>query len=908
MTTGLVSEVYSSGVEIIIETIGHGVINVSDDVESVTVTRRLDGISTATFTLVNYATYSSGRYNGVIHIGDRMHIDFIKDTQHIEAFTGRVFKVPVATFQESTYTVECQDVVGDLKWIYWDPYSMKAQDRYLLKMDFIQQYTTAYAGNHNVGDDGGAGVLLYDFLTADEGVCHLPKDGVRVSAFPPVQGTVAEIVRKTMRGNVDTDAMVESIYTILFGGSSMYVDQSDIDNALSDITGEASESDIANATGTPAQLASITHQLLGRPADTSNNDKISGNMKTRNNSTSGWVRWSQNDGNNHTGLYGLTKQQMSQHAGMDQEAYRCNQMLQVTAITSIYKSMSSSAAAAKNVYYYFTGEHLYDYDSPKQDKYFSENKLGRFITGIELGGKKYTSRKEFYKKVAELLGVGTLKESDGKSEDLNKGKVPDPSSKSGTLNKGKVPAPASTAKEKGENGSKITNQLAQKFQSWVDATRGHYVDPDGSFGPQCWDLWMYYYQNFLGLDMNQWVRQPEPGGNPGFINSFPQSQYYADNFQKLGQNDTLQAGDVGFWAGYGHDTAYGHVSIIVKDNGSTIETFSQNPNAPDYITEQRGALVGALRPKALGGQPGVWSGTGGSSGSAGSGQSAGGYNGTGMSEAEWWAKNQTLKLFKYVMNFSPQQTLNSEMLGPSDGTDTGLALINDKPALEFVSACCKASMRSYMSMPDGTFVAFVPDWFGIINKEVALNATLEIPRQEIISLHTDFDKSSYVSHYMLTTNENFPDPTGMLGANPLEQTVRQLISSGLVTFQYQGSNLLSLMDISCTGCKTLDEVMQRWGVSVRTENNEYIIDYELTSVYALYQFLKYWANCFKTSVRITFRPEIVPGLRLLFRDADQTVFVEQVTHSWNSQTGGSTSVVTTSPMTWSDGKYGVAGS
>ena len=908
MSTGLVSEVYSSGVEIIIETIGHGVINVSDDVESVTVTRRLDGISTATFTLVNYATYSSGRYNGVIHIGDRMHIDFIKDTQHIEAFTGRVFKVPVATFQESTYTVECQDVVGDLKWIYWDPYSMKAQDRYLLKMDLIQQYTTAYAGNHNVGDDGGAGVLLYDFLTADEGVCHLPKDGVRVSAFPPVQGTVAEIVRKTMRGNVDTDAMVESIYTILFGGSSMYVDQSDIDNALSDITGEASETDIATATGTPAQLASITHQLLGRPADTSDNDKISGNMKTRNNSTSGWVRWSQNDGNNHTGLYGLTKKQMSQHAGMNQEAYLCNQQLQVTAITSIYKSMSSSAAAAKNVYYYFTGEHLFDYNSSKEDKYFSENEKKRFITGIELGGKKYTSRKEFYKKVAELLGVGTLKEGDGKSGDLNKGKVPDPASNSnGTLNKGKVPAPASTAKEKGENGSKITNQLAQKFQSWVDANTGKFPTTahDGS-STQCWNLWEWYYQDFLGLDMSQW--QIQVGGNPGFYDSFPQSQYYADNFQKLGKNDALQAGDVGIWVGYGHDPTYGHISIVVRDNGSTVDTFSQNPNAPAIIVEQKGALYGALRPKALGGQPGVWSGTGGSSGSAGSGQSAGGYNGTGMSEAEWWAKNQSLKLFKYVMNFSPQQTLNSEMLGPPDGTDTGLALINDKPALEFVSACCKASMRSYMSMPDGTFVAFVPDWFGTINKEVALNATLEIPRQEIISLHTDFDKSSYVSHYMLTTNESFPDPTGMLGANPLEQTVRQLISSGLVTFQYQGSNLLSLMDISCTGCETLDEVMQRWGVSVRTENNEYVIDHQLTAVYALYQFLKYWANCFKTSVRITFRPEIVPGLRLLFRDADQTVFVEQVTHSWNSRTGGSTSVVTTSPMTWSDGKYGVAGS
>lgn len=899
---GLVSEVYSSGVEVIVETIGHGVIDVSDDVESVSVTRRLDGISTATFTLVNYSTYSSGRYNGVIHVGDRMHIAFWKDSQYIEAFTGRVFKVPVATFQESSYTVECQDVVGDLKWIYWDPYSLKAQDRYMLSMDTIQTFSSQYAGDMHVGDDGGAGVLLYDFLTADGGVCHLPKDGVFVSAFPSVPETMQSIVNMTVRGDVDTDAMVESVYTILFGGSSMYVDQSDIDGALADMgddSGSASDEEIAGVTGTPAQLATATHTLLGSPPDTANNDKVSGSMRTRNNSTSGWVRWSQSDGNNHTGLYGLTKQQMSQHAGVPSEARSCNQSLQRTAIVSIYSSMKSSTAAAKNIYYYFTGEHLYDYDANKEDKYFSENKLGRFITGIELGGTKFTSRKKFYRRVAELLGVDvSSKKSSSSSSSSSSSKKSSSSSSS-----------SATAKQKGENGSKITNQLAQRFQSWVDQTRGNYVDPDGVYGPQCWDLWMYYYQNFLGLDMSQWVLQPS-SGNPGFIRAFPQSQYYADNFQKLGPNDTLQAGDVGFWAGYGHSTTYGHVSIIVKDNGSTIETFSQNPNAPDYVTEQRGALVGALRPKALGGQPGAWSGSGGSSGSEGSsssGQSSSGYNGTGMSEAEWWSKNQSLKLFKYVMNFSPQQTLNSEMLGPSDGVDTGLALVNDRPALEFVSSCCKASMRSYMSMPDGSFVAFTPDWFGMIDPEVAADSTLEIPRQEVVSLHTDFDKSSYVSHYILTTNESFPDPTGMLGANPLDTTLRQMISSGLVTFQYQGDNLLKLMDISCTGCDTLDEVMQRWGVSVRTESNEYIIDHQLTSVYALYQFLKFWANCFKTSVRITFRPEIVPGLRLLFRDADQTVFVESVTHSWNPTTGGSTSVVTTSPKTWSSGKWGVAG-
>ena len=275
--------------------------------------------------------------------------------------------------------------------------------------------------------------------------------------------------------------------------------------------------------------------------------------------------------------------------------------------------------------------------------------------------------------------------------------------------------------------------------------------------------------------------------------------------------------------------------------------------------------------------------------------------------AEQAARNETFKLFKYVMQFDPRQTLNSEMLGPGDGADTGLALVNDKPALEFVSTCCKSSMRSYMSMPDGRFVAFVPDWFGWMMPSNAQGSTIDIPVQEVISFRTDFDKSSYCSHYMLLTNESFPDPTGMF-SNPLSQTLRALISSGFISFQYQGDNLLKLMDISCTGCSNLDEVMQRWGVNVITESNEYIIDHQLTSVYALYQFLRYWANCFKTQVQITFRPEIIPGLRLRFPHAGQSLFVESVSHSWNAMTGGTTSVTLVAPVNSNTGQVGVSGS
>lgn len=914
--SSLVSEVYYSGVEVIIETMSHGVIDVSDDVRSVSVTRRLDGISTASFTLVNYSTYSSGRYNGVIHVGDRMHIAFIKDSQRIDAFTGRVYKVPVVAYNESSYTVECQDVIGDLKYIFWDPYSLAAQQRYMLSIDSISSKSADYAQTNNVGDDNGIGIMLNDFLTAENGVCHLPSDAVRIAAFPSTSETMQAIIRMTVRGDVDTDAMLESVYTMLFGGSTMFVDEDDVDNAIydatngeegKDSTGSSGSNGLSSLKGTSSDMASVLRRLLGSPAVDADNDTISGRMKVKIDGMGpvNFKRWSDIDGAKHTGCYGLTKGQMKGHADVDSAARDCDEKVQKKAIISIFNSMPVKNVA-KNVYYYLTGQHLYDDDSGKEDKYFSKNDAGQTIWGIELNGTKYTSRKKFIEKIADLL-------SDKSTSDLNKGEVPAPSSRTSDLNKGEVPAPSSSSSTKAQGKTTESKASPEAQEKWNRFSTTYAAGrPISTFdGNQCWSLYSVYNNIMFGWasatggnKQGSWSENGCKGNGPYYTHAIEAYPDVNAQYVRLGPNDKAQRGDAVFWwHGPGSNNVYGHVAIVTDDDGTKFTVLEQgqgfsNPGVVHQNTYSRsdGWLAGFYRPKNLGGDL-----TGSSSGSSGSS------SGSAAALAEQYARNETFKLFKYVMQFDPRQTLNSEMLGPGDGSDTGLALVNDKPALEFVSTCCKASMRSYMSMPDGRFVAFVPDWFGWMMPSNARNATIDIPVQEVISFRTDFDKSSYCSHYMLLTNESFPDPTGMF-SNPLNQTLRALISSGFISFQYQGDNLMKLMDISCTGCSNLDEVMQRWGVNVITESNEYIIDHQLTSVYALYQFLRYWANCFKTQVQITFRPEIIPGLRLRFPHAGQSLFVESVSHSWNAMTGGTTSVTLVAPVNSNTGQVGVSGS
>ena len=695
----LVSEVYYSGVEVIIETMSHGVIDVSDDVRSVSVTRRLDGISTASFTLVNYSTYSSGRYNGVIHVGDRMHIAFIKDSQRIDAFTGRVYKVPVVAYNESSYTVECQDVIGDLKYIFWDPYSLAAQQRYMLSMDSISSKSAEYAQTNNVGDDNGIGIMLNDFLTAENGVCHLPSDAVRIAAFPSTSETMQAIIRMTVRGDVNTDAMLESVYTMLFGGSTMFVDEDDVNNAISDATngeegkGSSGSNGLSSLKGTASDMASVLRRLLGSPAVDANNNTISGRMKVRDSSWNRFRKWSDIDGNNHSGCYGLTKAQMRQHAGVDSEARDCNEMLQATAITSIFNSMSSENVA-KNVYYYLTGQHLFDDNDEHGDRFFSETKSD-VVSGIDLNGTKYTSRKKFIEKIADLLGKD-YSPSKKSTSDLNKGEVPAPSSSS------------SNTKAQGKTTeSKATPEAQEKWNRF--STTYAAGRPISTFdGNQCWSLYSVYNNIMFGWAaasggnlQGSWSENGCLGNGPYYTHAIEAYPDVNAQYVRLGPNDKAQRGDAVFWwYGPGSNNVYGHVAIVTDDDGTNFTVLEQgqgfsNPNVVHQNTYSRsdGKLAGFFRPKNLGGDL-----TGSSSGSSGSS------SGSAAALAEQYAKNETFKLFKYVMQFDPRQTLNSEMLGPGDGSDTGLALVNDKPALEFVSTCCKASMRSYMSMPDGRFV------------------------------------------------------------------------------------------------------------------------------------------------------------------------------------------------------------
>ena len=365
---------------------------------------------------------------------------------------------------------------------------------------------------------------------------------------------------------------------------------------------------------------------------------------------------------------------------------------------------------------------------------------------------------------------------------------------------------------------------------------------------------------------------------------------------KLPASATAQPGDIVFFeycdgsmAGQEY-AGYGHVAVVLQDNGSSLTIANQYAGSGGVIQsvdEKDGddcKVAGYLRPIMFGNV----------TGSAATNDSSSDGN-----SAEEYAYNLAYKLFRFVdYNANNNQIQAAAML-------TGdLALYNCEPCKKYVDALCQGSFRTYMSLPDGSFAAFVPDYFGVFDQNMT---PVELDDSQLVSYQTIMDESSYCSHLYVVTDELWGNVVGSENAAAVSDAMKLLESSGVITLEKQGPQLAQLMDVSAAGvpntAEGLKELMNRWGVSVQKEQQPEIVSHTLTTLYALNRFLKYWANVFQTTVRTVFRPDILPGCRIHVTSANVTCYVQSVAHSWSSEQGGSSSLTLTTPV--SDGKAGV---
>jgi len=228
------------------------------------------------------------------------------------------------------------------------------------------------------------------------------------------------------------------------------------------------------------------------------------------------------------------------------------------------------------------------------------------------------------------------------------------------------------------------------------------------------------------------------------------------------------------------------------------------------------------------------------------------------------------------------------------------SLINATPLLPFVQQVCQASLRSFQSLPNGDFYAFYPDYFGEFGHHDAYWLIDDI---EILEGGIELNDENLVTHVFSLGNPIYP-------ANPSTPGVSLVIEekAGMMTiFEAMTSEgvLYNLeqeeIDLKRPGVagmmnyKEAVEFIQRYGPRVSKEEFPLVTSPIYECLLAWQQFLLGWSRQFETPFTFTFMPELFPGGKVGFPAHGIQMFIEEVTHTWDTTNGYQTVAKLTAP-------------
>jgi hypothetical protein len=153
--------------------------------------------------------------------------------------------------------------------------------------------------------------------------------------------------------------------------------------------------------------------------------------------------------------------------------------------------------------------------------------------------------------------------------------------------------------------------VQQSLNDWIPTVQGQYINMDGAYGAQCWDLAAHWCAT-LGLPV---INTGGPGRWPGWagnmVDAFPQSGEINAAWELVGPDDTGLPGDIVVWGDSYYYYPATHVAVLVSDKVGNLLCMSQNstpsvagnpypgwstgPTTLQYLPRQ--GLIGFIRPR-----------------------------------------------------------------------------------------------------------------------------------------------------------------------------------------------------------------------------------------------------------------------------------------------------------------------
>lgn len=200
--------------------------------------------------------------------------------------------------------------------------------------------------------------------------------------------------------------------------------------------------------------------------------------------------------------------------------------------------------------------------------------------------------------------------------------------------------------------------------------------------------------------------------------------------------------------------------------------------------------------------------------------------------------------------------------------------INSEPLIQMVQAIARSGLRNFASAPDGSFMAYYPDYFGLDGKK----AVVQLEDIELKNVKIDYSDDNLTTHVYVAGDHH------LMGADPSVQDWLDTAGSVTVEHEWLYRRLTRIAPGDLSGANA-EELMRRFGVRPLKMPIAVAGQKELEFLLACQLFMEKWAEQYRTTVDFTFLPELFPGMRVILSGHDLQVYVTSVTHTFDFENG-----------------------
>jgi hypothetical protein len=230
------------------------------------------------------------------------------------------------------------------------------------------------------------------------------------------------------------------------------------------------------------------------------------------------------------------------------------------------------------------------------------------------------------------------------------------------------------------------------------------------------------------------------------------------------------------------------------------------------------------------------------------------------------------------------------------------SLMNDVSIFPFIQQIVQAGLRSFQSLPNGTFFAFYPDYFGEFSGGYEGSTGPSSPYWEINDLEIQsgsivLSDDALATHvYVIGDTVSLPwggnqnELANIIGSGGVA-TIFDAFESGFVDFSGSDSP-----DAQYKGKIDAIQFLSRYGARPYiNQDASFVRNSYLEAFMAFQTFMLMWARQFQTQFDFTFMPELYPGGRVGFPDHGFQCYIDSVTHTFSYTEGFTTSAQLEAP-------------